>query len=141
MLIKMTNTRVHTVTLLAPPETLDRVHEMMDGIWIASPEISSEDQMSFETALIELMSNVFRHADSGKGITCTLTVRISEDAIDASISDTGESGDIKLTNTLMPDEFEESGRGFALIKALVHELSYERENEHNNWKITRRISK
>jgi anti-sigma regulatory factor (Ser/Thr protein kinase) len=36
--------------------------------------------------------------------------------------------------------YAESGRGLALINALVDELSYERENEHNLWKIMRRIS-
>ena len=136
----MTDPRSHSVTMYSPPDTLDRVHDLMDEIWRGSPEISKEDQISFETALIELMSNVFIHADSGSGIACTLTVGISDNAISASIRDTGEPGEIQLSLSSMPDEFAESGRGLALIKALVDELSYERENEQNHWKIMRRIS-
>src|ERR1019366_88556 len=56
------------------------------------------------------------------------------------LRDTGEPGDFKLIEATMPDELAESGRGIALIQAVVDEFTYEQEGEHNIWKILRRLT-
>lgn len=136
----MTQTQEHTLTLSTPPDTLDSVHELLETVWAKSPEIAKDDQMRFETALIELASNIFRHADSGSGISCTLQIKITPEQIKAQMRDTGEPGEIQLTGLVMPNDLSESGRGLVMIQALVDELTYEREGEHNVWRITRKLS-
>lgn len=131
----------HQITVISPPDTLDAVHELMATVWRKSPEVGPQDQICFETALIELASNVFKHADDGGGISCTLTINISGDKLEALLRDSGEPGDIQLTGIAMPEDFAESGRGIPLIQALVHELSYAREGEHNVWKIVRELNR
>jgi serine/threonine-protein kinase RsbW len=126
--------------MFSPPATLDAVHELLQTVWEKSPEVSAENQMRFETALIELVSNVFRHADSGDGVACALSIDISDMHIEAQLRDTGEPGDFKLIEASMPDELSESGRGIALIQAVVDEFTYEQEGEHNLWKILRRFT-
>jgi len=126
--------------MFSPPDTLDAVHELLQTVWEKSPEVSAENQMRFETALIELVSNVFRHADTGDGVACALTIDISDRHIEAQLSDTGEPGNFKLIEATMPDELSESGRGIALIQAVVDEFTYEQEGEHNIWKILRRFT-
>jgi serine/threonine-protein kinase RsbW len=136
----MTQPREHTLTLSTPPDTLDSVHELLETVWGKSPEIAKDDQMRFETALIELASNIFRHADSGSGISCTLHIEITSGQIKAQMRDTGEPGEIQLTGLAMPDHLSENGRGLVMIQALVDELTYERDGEHNVWRITRKLS-
>ncbi|HEY4898999.1 MAG TPA: ATP-binding protein [Candidatus Nanopelagicaceae bacterium] len=126
--------------MFSPPSTLDEVHELLLTVWEKSPEVSLENQIRFETALIELVSNVFRHADTGDGVACSLKIDITDMHIEAQLRDTGEPGDFKLIEATMPDEFSESGRGIALIQAVVDEFTYEQEGEHNIWKILRRFT-
>ena len=38
---------------------------------------------------------------------------------------------------MMPEELAESGRGIALIQALVDELEYVRSGSSNHWRISR----
>ena len=134
------NAKSHTLLIDTPPDTLDSVHNLLQVIWDKSPEVDLQDRIRFETALIELASNIFRHADSGSGVSCSLSVHISSDKIEASLRDTGLPGDIEIVNVEMPDVLAESGRGLALINALVDEFTYERIDDHNVWHITKRTS-
>ncbi len=121
----------------APPDDVDAVHAFLETVWEVNPEVSEFDRMAFETALIELASNVIQHASGDAGVTCVLTVTADEKGLAASLSDTADAGGIVLMNREMPDELSESGRGIALIQALVDELHYERVDERNVWTITR----
>ena len=134
------NAESHTLLIDTPPDTLDSVHDLLQVIWDKSPEIDIQDRIRFETALIELASNIFRHAHNGSGVSCSLTVHISRDRIEASLRDTGQPGDIEIVDVEMPDVLEESGRGLALINALVDEFTYERIDDHNVWHIAKRTS-
>jgi serine/threonine-protein kinase RsbW len=125
----------------APPDDVDTVHELLAIVWADAPSISDMDRISFETALIEVASNVIRHADSGTGVTCTLTIETFDDHIEATLSDTGEPGNVQLVGRAMPDELSESGRGIALVQALVHELDYDRTGGLNHWRLLRRFEK
>ena len=135
----MTDSTIHTLVMSSPPDDVDTVHSLLASVWQIAPNISMMDRISFETALIELTSNVIRHADSGTGVSCELTVAISADRLEANLQDTGKPGDVELVGRSMPDELAESGRGIPLIQALVDELSYSREGNLNRWRITRKI--
>lgn len=135
----MTDSTSHTLLMSSPPDDVDTVHALLATVWRETPMISVIDRISFETATIELVSNVMRHADSGSGVSCTLTVEVSDYRIEANLQDTGKPGHVDLVDRAIPDEFAESGRGILLIQALVDELSYEREGSHNHWRIMRKI--
>lgn len=121
----------------APPDDVDAVHDFLETVWEANPGVSEFDRMAFETALIELASNVIQHAAGEGGVTCVLTVDADENGLSASLADTADAGGIVLMERSMPDELSESGRGIALIQALVDDLRYERVDERNVWSISR----
>lgn len=124
--------------LTTPPADVNDVHDFVIAELNRHPDLNAMDRMVFVTALIELATNVIQHADTGAGVTCTLSLRVGHDRIEAQLSDTAEDGGIKLVARGMPaDEMAESGRGIALIQALVDELRYERVGDRNLWSIAK----
>src|ERR1019366_2912365 len=134
------NKASYSLTMFSPPATLDAVHDLLSTVWEKSPKVNLENQMRFETALIELVSNVFRHADTGDGVACALTIDISDMQIEAQWRETGDPGDFQLMEAIMPDELDESGRGIPLIQAMMDEFTFENQGEHNFWRIVRKLT-
>ncbi|MFB2556977.1 ATP-binding protein [Herbiconiux liangxiaofengii] len=121
----------------APPDDVDAVHEFLEQVWQQNPEVGEYDRMAFETALVELAANLIQHASGEGGVTCVLSVRSDANGLHASLADTADAGGIVLVRREMPDELSESGRGIALIQALVDDLRYERVDERNVWTISK----
>jgi serine/threonine-protein kinase RsbW len=126
-----------TLTLQAPPDDVDAVHELVARLWDDRPDIGDLDRMAFETALIELTSNVIEHADHGEGVTCVVRVTADERTLSARLSDSAEPGDFRLTHREMPGVDAESGRGLAMVQLLCDELTYERVGDENVWSVRR----
>lgn len=129
-----------SVLLVAPPDDLNQVHELLLDVWRQAPEVPETDRVCFETALIELAANVIRHAGRGAGVRCRLSVEVRPTEVVAEIVDTGAPGEVDLAPRPMPGESAESGRGIPMIQALVDEVHYGREDEHNRWWIARRLA-
>jgi serine/threonine-protein kinase RsbW len=130
----------HTLRMATPPGDVNTVHDMLEQVWNDVPEIGAEDRFKFEVALIELASNVMRHADSGDGVVCALVIQTHPDRITATLSDSGEPGNVTLVGRAFPeDALAESGRGIPLIQALVDELTYDCDDGFNHWRITRTL--
>lgn len=130
-----------TMGLAAPPDDVNDVHALLETVWRENEQVGSIDRISFETALIELASNVIRHGDAGDGITCSVTVTVSADRIEGLLIDSGEPGDIDLDASMLPDDLAESGRGIPLIMALVDVVRYERVPEGNRWYLCRKLDR
>ena len=119
----------------------DAVHSLLGNLWIEAPYVETLDRIGFETALIELVSNVFQHGDSEMNPICTITVTTYSDRIECSLLDAGTPRELLLTGRSMPDEFAESGRGIILIQSLVNELSYTRDGDRNRWHMVKKTSR
>lgn len=130
-----------TLDLAAPPDDVNSVHGLLETVWAEHEHVGDIDRISFETALIELVSNVIRHGDGGCGIRCSVTVTVTGDRIQARLHDDGEPGDIQLTGRDLPDDLAESGRGIPLITALVDVVRYERSADSNFWYLSRTLAR
>jgi serine/threonine-protein kinase RsbW len=127
----------HTLVLRSPKDNVNLVHSFLEVLWADRLDVGELDRMAFETALIELVSNVIEHADTGQGVTCNITVSVDDSTLVANLSDTADAGEIQVSGRVMPDTDAESGRGIALIQMLVDDLQYERVGEKNLWSISR----
>ncbi|MBF4621820.1 ATP-binding protein [Clavibacter sp. VKM Ac-2542] len=132
----MTET-TRSLTLQSPPDDVDAVHELVAGLWDDRPDVGALDRMAFETALIELASNVIEHADDGQGVTCVVSVTVDDGVMSARLRDGSEPGDFRLTAREMPGADAESGRGLAMVQMLCDELTYERVGGENVWSVRR----
>ncbi|WP_375400992.1 ATP-binding protein [uncultured Amnibacterium sp.] len=128
-----------TMQFESPEDDIDTVLDLLGALWLDAPDVPSGDRMRFETALIELAMNVLTHADDGSGVQCVLAIIITPDSLDAALTDHGLAAVLDLGQREMPDSFEESGRGIALVKALVDELDYARTGDTNRWHISKRL--
>jgi serine/threonine-protein kinase RsbW len=135
----VTNSR-HTLNWAAPPDDVNAVHDFLESIWSHFPEVDSTDRMIFETAIVELASNVIEHAAPWQGgVSCVLHVQIVDNALRAELRDTAQAGAFRLSDRAMPGAEAESGRGLALIQAMVDSVSFERTGEFNLWTITKSL--
>lgn len=131
----------YTQLLEPPSDDINSVHSILETIWSDNNWVGEVDRMSFDTALVELASNVIKHISAEQNLSCLVTVKISPDRIEAIFVDTGKLVNIELKNHLsIPDEFSESGRGMPLINALVDQFIYTRSGKLNQWKIVRELT-
>jgi len=130
----------HSLRIETPPGDVNLVHELLAAVWENSPEVPIEERYRFETALIELASNVIKHATSSNGVSCVVRVQSTKGQLVAELRDTADPGDVQLVGRVMPDHLAESGRGIPLSQALVDELEYSQDDGYNLWRITRRFA-
>ena len=136
----MSESNTYTKHIECPPDDVDAVHNLLEAVWSDRPKVADVDRFSFDTAIVELTSNVIRHGDSGTGISCSITINVREDRIEATLVDTGKIAQVELEKSAMPDGLAESGRGIPLIKALVDTISYTRDRDLNKWQIARKFT-
>ncbi|HEX5729978.1 ATP-binding protein [Microbacterium sp.] len=128
------------LTFRTPPDGVDLVHAALTSLWKERGDIDEMDRMMFETALIELASNVIQHATSSTAVVCRLEVTADDEVLRAVLIDSADPPGIDDGPRRMPDEFAESGRGLAFIQALVDEFEHHRAEGRNVWTISKRRS-
>lgn len=126
-----------TLAFRTPPDDVDAVHGLLDALWLERADVDERDRMAFETALIEVVSNVIQHASSESTVVCLLVVTVDDDVLRAELVDTADPPRVDTSPRDMPDPFAESGSGIAFIQALVTEFEYERSADRNVWTIVK----
>ncbi|WP_244231610.1 ATP-binding protein [Rathayibacter sp. VKM Ac-2804] len=124
-----------SVRFRTPPDTVEVVHSMLAQLWEDRPDVEAMDRFAFETAVVELAGNVVQHGSSATAIVCTLGVTVDEVSLRALLVDTADPPGIDSGPREMPDVLAESGRGLALIHALVTTFEYERSASRNVWSL------
>lgn len=124
----------------ARPEAIDAVHSQLDALWDDASFVPEIDRMTFATAVVEAASNVVQHAvpESAVPVELGVDIWIREASLRAKVSAFG-AADPALGNAdpEMPDEEAESGRGLALIRALVTTVTFLRQDGTNTWVLSR----
>jgi anti-sigma regulatory factor (Ser/Thr protein kinase) len=119
------------------PASLDRTHDLLAQLWLEQPEVAQVDQIMFTTAVLEVANNIVRHAGTG---TISLVLQGDGRQLEARFSDDGAVLDLDLDATVLPGDLAESGRGLALVRMAVDELSYRHSNGNSRWHLVRHRS-
>lgn len=132
------------VLLLARPEDVDVLQDLVAGLWTSEPGVADADRMRFEMALVEIFANVVEHsvrAQHGPPLRrVAVTLSVDDEQVQAVLVDDGRPAAVDLSAVTMPDADATSGRGLALAMAAVDDVSYEREGDRNRWTVTCRRS-
>lgn len=128
----------HSVRGAAVPASLDLVHALLQEVWAGHPDVGDDDRMRFEIGVTEIAGNIVEHAAAPAPIDFHLGVEVHDDRLEARFQDPGRRVDVDFDTTAMPDELAESGRGLALVLAVVDELSYRHDGSDNHWLVVRR---
>lgn len=126
------------VTGAAEPGLLEALHEACGRLWAAVPEVPEADRTRFETAVVEIATNIVRHTRGADGgpVRAVAELRAVDHELEATFEDDGVAMDVDLVPP-EPDDLAVSGRGLLLIRRAVDSLSFAREGDHNVWRIAR----
>lgn len=120
------------------PHTLDDLHDCLDALWADHPEIAEDVRTNCTVAAFEICSNIIEHSAHGRPVHLRMVLRLTADRIDVHFTDDGDPVAVDLDRVAFPDELAERGRGLAIARALLDELSYRREGGTNRWTLSQR---
>lgn len=121
-------------------DAIEAIHNELDALWDDAAFVPDMDRMTFATAVIEAAANIVQHAvpvaEKPVEIDVDISVRPARLVARVSAYNAREpfASDMQAS---MPDSEAESGRGLALIKALVTTVTFERQDGTNTWVLTR----
>ena len=123
----------------ATAETVDALHEDFDALWEAAAFVPEADRMAFTLAVMEAAGNVVVHAVPAAEAPIQLEVDLAAGPhrLEAMIYEIGAAPAEVDIGRAMAEEHLESGRGLALIQALVSRVVFERRGEANVWELSR----
>ncbi|WP_164204533.1 ATP-binding protein [[Micrococcus luteus] ATCC 49442] len=125
---------------LAAAEAIEAVHDELDGLWNDAPFVQDMDQMTFTTAVIESASNIVQHALPAKAkrpVELGVDISVQPTLLQARVSAFYAKPPFGPLSPGTPDDESESGRGLALIEALVTTVTFERQDGTNTWILSK----
>jgi serine/threonine-protein kinase RsbW len=129
-----------TLRQAALPEVIEAVHAELDALWDDASFVPDMDRMTFATAVIEAASNVVQHAvpESTNPVELGVDISVTPIRLEARVSAFGAACPDPIdTDAAMPDGEAESGRGLALIRALVTTVTFKRQDGTNTWILSK----
>lgn len=95
--------------------------------------------MTFTTAVIESPSNTVQHAEPAgpEPVELGVAIEVRPTLLQAHVSAYHAKPPFGPMEPATPDEDAESGRGLALIQALVTTVTFERQDGTNTWVLSR----
>jgi serine/threonine-protein kinase RsbW len=118
---------------------LESIHAVLEQFWSTGPNVEEAWRMMFETALAEIAANMVEHSSvEGRITSLRLRLRAFSDRVEARLQDDGPPVDTQVDRQL-PDEHATRGRGLAIVRSMVDEFSYSREEEMNGWQIVKEL--
>ena len=121
----------------AVPESLELIHDLRGKVWDGEPGIDQMDRIRFETALIEVASNIIEHSQPAGSdpVHLVLAVECEPERLFAEFTDNARPAGIDLSVAELPDDMSGSGRGLALAKVALDQFSYAKEEAGNRWTL------
>lgn len=123
----------------ATPGTVDALHADLDALWEEAAYVPDADRIAFALAVVEAAGNVVVHAvpAAEDPIELEVDLTVAPHRLEARIYEIGAAPAQLDLGAAMAEEHLESGRGLALIQALVSRVVFERQGDANVWTLCR----
>jgi serine/threonine-protein kinase RsbW len=125
---------------IAVPESLDRLHALLDRVRQEHAEVDPTELMLFETATIEIHGNVVQHGRPEGQVVYTFDLDVRDDMLVGVLADNGEAVPDLSEQEGLVGESAESGRGLQLARAALDELTFVRREARNTWRMVKERS-
>jgi serine/threonine-protein kinase RsbW len=125
---------------LAVPESLDRLHALMDRVRSEHQEIDPTELMLFETAIVEIHGNVVQHGRPEGKVLYAFDLQVCSDRLVGSLADNGDAVQDLSGRSGLVGKDAESGRGLQLARAALDDLVFARRENRNTWQMVKRRS-
>ncbi|MGJ9371796.1 ATP-binding protein [Nesterenkonia sp. CF4.4] len=128
-----------TLTGAAELDFVDRVLTALEELFQGAGDLTDEDRTFFSLAVSEIITNIVMHSNcqGDAGVTVTADLTVDAAALSARFQDDAAPVTIALHEAELPEELAESGRGLAIAKMALDQLSHEVNNGHT-WTLVRR---
>lgn len=120
---------------------VDSALDALDAAWANAADVPDEDRTLFTLAVSEVATNMVQHSDGPTEVTVRIDIRLSSDALTATLVDTAPPASIDWHGVAMPDADSESGRGLALARAVLDEFTHTYDDTGNTWRLLRRLAR
>ena len=126
--------------MVSGPRTLDRIQSFLNELWANYPDLPELLTMDVTVAASEIASNIIEHSAAGQPVRVRMEVRLMPEQVEIDFTDDGDPVSVDLDQVLLPDDLADRGRGLAIAKSVLDELSYRRDTSGNtnHWTLTRR---
>lgn len=125
-----------SLRLVTASDTLDRIHAFLDEALAGEP-VDDLVRMQFEIAVAEIAANIVEHTARDAPVGVHLELRLLPDRLEAEFRDDGRPVQVDLASVALPDDLAERGRGLAIARGALDELSYQRDGDTNRWLLVR----
>lgn len=119
----------------AGPHALEQIHRALDGLWSDHEEIPDAIRMQLGIAVAEIGANIIEHAGRGRPVRVRMDMDCLDNQVQIEFTDEGQPADVDLDSLQMPDQTAERGRGLALARAVLSQLTYRRSDGANHWTL------
>ena len=127
----MTRSESHVLTTSAKPEALEEFEGLLAKAWSENSRVPESIRIQVGIAVGEIGSNIIKH---GSCVTVRMEIRALPNEVWVEFEDDGGPAQVDLDNVSLPDDMAETGRGLALARAALAQLSYRRDTV-NRWTL------
>lgn len=127
----------HALETVTGPETLEELQHALDAAWSAE-DVPEHTRMCMELAVSEIGSNIIEHSADGQPVRLRMVMTVQPDTVTVILTDDGGPAAVDLSQVGMPNEMSERGRGLAIARRVLDELSVSHNGDGNRWTLRRR---
>jgi serine/threonine-protein kinase RsbW len=123
------------VDTISGPGTTEELRQAWIKIWRAHPKVAESVRAEIEIAAHEIAANIVEHAGADQPVHMRMEVAVLPDEIQVRFIDDGRELKGSLDSVCLPDGMAERGRGLAVARAVLRNLSYQRMEDGNQWTL------
>lgn len=120
---------------LSAPDTLLNIRETLGRIWQAHADVPMSIRAEIAIASAEIAANIVEHAAVDRPVQIRMECSVLADEVQIRFIDDGRELDVDLNAVRLPDEMAGRGRGLAIARAVLRNLSYQRTENRNRWTL------
>ena len=129
------NPTVRALQAASKPDFPGEMERALEKAWAEHPEVPGNIRIDVSTAAAEVGNNILNHSGRDRDVRIRMEVLVPGDHVRVEFADDGPPAEVDIESARMPDVMAENGRGLALARACLAELSYRRDDSSNHWTL------